>query len=129
MKGYDQNTKVESRKQELVKLIKSRNYHFYSTLTFTNRLCDETIIRKMEDFSKDYLIDEVLWFREFTSDGKPHIHMVIQVNNIPKGQTRLSYKLKQWGNTHFEPYDNQQSENCISYISKEYGKPNCLWGI
>jgi hypothetical protein len=129
MTTIEQNKLKERERSEFRKWIKSKNFHIYSTVTFKNKLSDQTINRKMGDFTKHYLIDDIVWFREFTSDGKPHIHMVIQVNKLKKGWIKLKSILKDWGNTQFDLFDNKRSSECISYISKEYNKPNSLWGI
>jgi hypothetical protein len=121
---------MESKEQnELTNWLSNKNYDFYVTTTFTNRLSDETINRKMECFSNHYLIEELFWVREYTSDGKPHIHMVIKTNKILKSYNKLPKLLKGWGNTEFRLFEKSKSTRCISYLNKEYHNQNSLWGI
>ena len=48
---------------ELTQWLSNKNYNFYVTTTFKNKLSDETINRKMEHFSNHYLIEELFWVR------------------------------------------------------------------
>jgi len=114
---------------ELTQWLSNKNYNFYVTTTFKNKLSDETINRKMEHFSNHYLIEELFWVREFTSDSKPHIHMVIKTNKIIKSYNKLPKLLKDWGNTEFRLFEKSKSTRCISYLNKEYHNQNSLWGI
>jgi len=122
--------KMQSKEQtEMIDWLSKKKYNFYATTTFKNKLPDETINRKMEYFSKHYLIDELFWVREYTSDLKPHVHMVIKSNKILKSYRKLSSELRVWGNTDFNLYEQSKARKCISYLCKEYGQPNSLWGI
>ena len=127
---YPIRNKMKSREQEtLTNWLSKKNYHFYVTKTFTNRLSDETILKKMEYFKNHYLIEELFWVREFTTDGKPHIHMVIKSKKILKSFNKLKKILKDWGNTDFRIFSKSLSTNCLGYLSKEYHNENSLWGI
>ena len=111
------NNEMESKQQnELTQWLSNKNYNFYVTTTFKNKLSDETINRKMECFSNHYLIEELFWVREYTSDGKPHIHMVIKTNKILKSYNKLPKLLKSWGNTEFRLFEKSKSTRCISYL-------------
>ena len=114
---------------ELTQWLSNKNYNFYVTTTFKNKLSDETINRKMEHFSNHYLIEELFWVREYTTDRKPHIHMVIKTNKIIKSYNKLPKLLKDWGNTDFRLFEKSKSTRCISYLVKEYHNQNFLWGI
>jgi len=121
---------MKSKQQDkLTKWLSNKSYNFYATTTFKNKLSDETINRKMEHFSNHYLIEELLWVREYTSDRKPHIHMVIKTNKIIKSYNKLPKLLKGWGNTEFRLFEKSKSTRCISYLVKEYHNQNFLWGI
>ncbi len=113
-----------NKQNEFSKWVSKRNWNFFSTVTFEYRLTDETIIKKMKYFSNHYLIEDILWFKEETSDGKSHIHMVIKTNKILKGYKKLKLELRKLGNTDFRLFDKNQSENVISYISKDYHRNN-----
>ena len=114
---------------ELTQWLSNKNYNFYVTTTFKNKLSDETINRKMEHFSNHYLIEELFWVREYTTDRKPHIHMVIKTNKIIKSYNKLPKLLKDCGNTDFRLFEKSKSTRCISYLNKEYHNQNSLWGI
>lgn len=121
---------MKSKQQDkLTKWLSNKSYNFYATTTFKNKLSDETINRKMEHFSNHYLIEELLWVREYTTDRKPHIHMVIKTNKIIKSYNKLPKLLKGWGNTEFRLFEKSKSTRCISYLVKEYHNQNFLWGI
>ena len=120
------NSKQED---ELTQWLSNKNYNFYVTTTFKNKLSDETINRKMEHFSNHYLIEELFWVREYTTDRKPHIHMVIKTNKIIKSYNKLPKLLEDWGNTEFRIFQKSKSTRCISYLVKEYHNQNFLWGI
>ena len=121
---------MNSKQQDkLTQWLSNKSYNFYATTTFKNKLSDETINRKMEHFSNHYLIEELLWVREYTSDRKPHIHMVIKTNKIIKSYNKLPKLLKGWGNTEFRLFEKSKSTRCISYLVKEYHNQNFLWGI
>ena len=121
---------MKSKQQhELTKWLSTKTYNFYVTTTFKNKLSDETINRKMEYFSNHYLVNELFWVREFTTDGKPHIHMVIKTNKIIKSYNKLPKLLEDWGNTEFRIFQKSKSTRCISYLVKEYHNQNFLWGI
>ena len=121
---------MNSKQQDkLTQWLSNKSYNFYVTTTFKNKLSDETINRKMEHFSNHYLIEELFWVREYTSDRKPHIHMVIKTNKIIKSYNKLPKLLEDWGNTEFRIFQKSKSTRCISYLVKEYHNQNFLWGI
>ena len=66
--------------REITKWITQHQWDFFITITFDKRYSDTHILNIMEDIENHYLIQQICWYREFTTTGLPHIHMVANQN-------------------------------------------------
>jgi hypothetical protein len=115
---------------EFTKWLSDFGWDYFVTITFKKPYSDVNVNRKMDYISNHYLIERILWFREFTSDGKPHVHMIIKSEKTIKGFQKLHREFKRYGHIDFQMFDKYKSSNCIGYISKQmkYDK-EVLWNI
>ena len=84
----------------------------------------------MEDIEDHYLIQQLCWFREFTTNGLPHIHMVVKTNKLTKSIKTLPIHLKKWGQIDFQLFRDTTKSQGIDYISKLWGKDkDLIWNV
>jgi hypothetical protein len=116
--------------REITKWITQHQWDFFITITFDKRYSDTHILNIMEDIENHYLIQQICWFREFTTTGLPHIHMVVKSNKLTKSIKTLPKHLKKWGQIDFQLFRNKTMNEGIDYISKLWGKDNDLiWNV
>ena len=103
---------------EITRWIEKERWDLFITLTFDKKYNDTHILNIMDDIESHYLIKSICWFREFTSTGLPHIHMIVKTTKLLKSIRTLPKHLKRWGQVDFQLFRESQKTEGINYISK-----------
>ncbi len=129
-KGLTKLYQVMKEHRDLTKWMDQNQWDFFVTLTFDQKFNDTHILHIMEDIESHYLVKGICWFREFTTTGLPHIHMVILSDKIYKSFQKLPLVLKRYGQVDFQLFKSSQGTKGLDYISKMWGKDdNLIWNI
>jgi hypothetical protein len=116
--------------RDITKWMDLTQWDFFVTITFDKKFNDPHILHIMEDIETHYLVKGICWFREFTTTGLPHIHMVIHSDKIYKSFQKLPNVLKRYGQVDFQLFKSSQGTKGLDYISKMWGKDdNLIWNI
>lgn len=116
--------------RDLTKWMNEYRWDFFVTLTFDKRYSETHILQTMKSIETHYLINGICWFREFTTTGLPHIHMVIHSDKIYKSYKKLPIVLKRYGQVDFQLFKSSQGTRGLDYISKMWDKDdNLIWNI
>ena len=128
--GLTKLYQVMNEPREITNWITRHQWDFFITITFDKRYSDSHILNIMEDIENHYLITKICWFREFTTTGLPHIHMVVKSNKLNKSINTLPFHLKKWGQIDFQLFKDNNKSKGIDYISKLWGRDkDLIWNV
>ena len=107
------------------KFILKYDWDFFITICYETKRKTSTIRKHITDlYNKSYWIERLIFVKEDTKTGLPHIHFVIKTKDKQRSLKTLNKILKQYGNTDIQDFDNSENNNVGGYMFKDYKNPN-----